>query len=137
MRYAPIAVMGVFRRSHCGSIARNCSSHGNGGLRELETSSSRNLLVYEYVDGCNAAKAVSQAGAKSRRAALHLCLLDHLKCIIDINAEIAHGTLDLRVTEQNLHRTQVLRPLSVSWRQLQVALTPRTHPKVIRRCVTH
>ena len=41
---------------------------------------------------------------------LHLRLFRYLESIVDLDAQISHGTLEFRMTEQQLHYSQVLGP---------------------------
>ena len=41
---------------------------------------------------------------------LYLCLFSHLKCIVNLDPEVAYGAFELRVAEQQLHHPKVLRP---------------------------
>ena len=39
---------------------------------------------------------------------LHLGLLGDLKCVVNVNSKIAYGAFELAMTEQQLHRSEVL-----------------------------
>src|SRR5204862_2449833 len=50
-----------------------------------------------------------RAPAADRRSPLHFRLFGHFECVIDLDAEVSNGALELRMTEQELHCTQILR----------------------------
>ena len=50
----------------------------------------------------------SRAAADALRSDLRL--FRDLRCIVDLDTEVAYGRLEARVTQQQLHRSQVLRP---------------------------
>ena len=52
----------------------------------------------------------SSSAAATGATKLHLGLLGDLQRVIDLNAKIPDGTLELRVPEQELNRTQILGP---------------------------
>src|ERR1700687_5539028 len=47
--------------------------------------------------------------AANRRSPLHLRLFGHLECVIDLDAEISNGGLELRMAEEQLYGAQILR----------------------------
>src|SRR5437660_4656715 len=49
-----------------------------------------------------------RAPAADPRSPLHFRLFGHLECVIDLDAEVSNGALELRMTEQELHCTQIL-----------------------------
>ena len=54
-----------------------------------------------------------------------LGLLRHLKCVVYLDSEVANGTLDLRVTKKQLHRSKIVRP-PIDQRRLRSAHAVRS-----------
>ena len=64
-----------------------------------------------------AARRNTPCSAGGRRFPLDLGLLRNFQGVVDLNAEIPHSALQLRMTEQELNSPQVLGAL-VNWRRL-------------------
>src|SRR5205807_3799724 len=69
---------------------------------------SRNVLLKQpTANDCKTA--VLPAHSCARWWPLHFRLFGQLECVIDLDAEVSNGTLELRMTEEELHCTQILR----------------------------
>ena len=69
----------------------------------------RSLEIYCIASSGSFWPVSDRAPAADLRSPLHFRLFGHLECVIDPDAEVSNGALELRMTEQELHCTQILR----------------------------
>src|SRR5204863_9355512 len=69
----------------------------------------RSLEIYCIASSGSFWPVSDRAPAADLRSPLHFRLFGHFECVIDLDAEVSNGALELRMTEQELHCTQILR----------------------------